>query len=181
VAAEAKGVVQMTKGKCMEKEIRYADLEYRHRALIKFTVLYVAAAVFGTVVIVWGRPWMQSYLDALEPRTALHLLSWSMSLVCLSFLPLCAFIYLQGRKIIVSECYPTPGARVIRDTEVIRGGRAVKRGRLLVKVALFLGVLAILAAGYFPYWLNNLAASQKRFQNPPGHGLLVQLSAVSGQ
>src|SRR3990172_9399240 len=60
----------------MEKEIRRAEAGYRRRAIIKLTALYVAAAVFGTVVIVWGRPWMQSYLGALEPRTALRLLSW---------------------------------------------------------------------------------------------------------
>lgn len=165
----------------MEKEIRRADAQYRRQAIIKLTVVYVAAAIFGAVVIVWGRPWMQSYLASLEPRQGLRLLTWSLSLVCLSFLPLCLFIYIQGRKIILSECYPAPGTKVIRDTEVVRGQRAVARGRLLVKFALVLGALALLAAVYFPYWLNNLAASQKRFQKPPGHGLLVLQSAVGGQ
>ncbi len=165
----------------MEKEIRRVDSDYRRRAMIKLAALYVAVAVFGAVVIIWGRPWMQSYLGALETRIALRLLSCSMILVCLSFLPLCAFLYLQGRKIILSECYPAPGVKVLRDTEVIRGQKAVNRGRLLVRIAITIAILAILAAWYFPYWLNNLAASQKRLHHPSGHGLLVQLSAGGSQ
>jgi ferric-dicitrate binding protein FerR (iron transport regulator) len=165
----------------MEKEIRRADPQYRRQAIIKLAILCGAAAIFGTAVIVWGRPWMQDYLTGLEPRQALRLIIWSLSLVWLSFLPLCAFIYLQGRKIILSECYPAPETRVLRDIEVIRGQRAVARGRLLVRFALILAALALVAAVCFPYWLNRLAASQKRFQKPPGHGLLVLRSAVGGQ
>ena len=165
----------------MEKEIRRHDPEYRRQAIIMLVALYASAAILGVMVIFWGRPWLKDYLAALEHRQALSFLSWAMSLVCLGFLPLWAYIYLHGRKIIVSECYPAPNVKVIRDTEVIRGERAVSRGRLLVRVAFILAVLSILAAMYFPYWLNKLAASQGRFQRTPGHGLLVKQSAVSGQ
>jgi hypothetical protein len=122
---------------------------------------------------------MRDYLATLEPPQALRLLSLSLSLVCLSFLPLCAVIFAQGRKIMVSECYPAPGTKVLWDTEVIRVQKAVSRGRLLVRLALLMAVLAILAAGYFPLSLNNQAASQKRFQSPRGHGLLVERSAAN--
>lgn len=163
----------------MDQEIRRVDPEHRRRAIVLLTIFYAAAAVFGVGFIGWGRPWLQDCLAALEPHRALRLLSWALSLACLSFLPLAAFIYFQGHKIIVSACYPAPGTKVIRDTEVIRGPRAVSRGRLLVKIAWLLAALALLAAAYLPYWLNDLAASRERLQRLPRHGLLVEQSAVS--
>jgi|UniRef100_A0A7C3SIT0 O-antigen/teichoic acid export membrane protein len=157
----------------MEKEIRRANKEYRRKTIFRLLLLGAAAAVFSTFLILWGHPFLKAYLETLEPEQALHLLTWSLALIPLSFLPLCAIIFLQGRKIIRSECYPPPGAKVIRDTVVVRGEKAIARGRLLVGLALALALLALLAAVYFPYWLNRLAASQKQLPTP-GHGQLAR-------
>lgn len=158
----------------MEKEILRADGEYRRKFIVRISILYIAAAAVGGALIVWGHPWMKGYLKTLEPRAALTFITWSLMGLFLSILPLCGFIFWQGRKIMVSERFPAPGTKVLRDTEVIRGARAVARGRLLVGVSLVLACLALAAAFYFPYWLNELAASQKRFQqSSPGHGQQV--------
>ncbi len=158
----------------MEKEILRADKGYRRKTFARLTILGVAAAAFCGALILWGHPWMRGYLETLEPGQALRLLTWTSALVPLTFLPVCALIYWQGRKIIRTACFPPPGTRVIRDTVVIRGAGAVARGRLLVGLALTLALLSLLAALYFPYRLNCLAASQKRFQKPlSGHGLLI--------
>jgi len=158
----------------MEKEILRADGEYRRKFIVRISLLYIAAAAVGGALIFWGHPWMKGYLKTLEPSAALTLITRSLMGIFLSILPVCGFIFWQGRKIIVSERFPVPGAKVMRDTEVIRGARAVARGRLLVGMSLVLACLALVAAFYFPYWINELAASQKRFQqSSPGHGQLV--------
>jgi hypothetical protein len=157
----------------MEKEILPANKEYRRKFIVRITVLCIVALVLGCVLILWGHPWMKRYLETLEPRRGLRLITWSLALIFLSILPICVFIFLQGRKIMRSERFPPPGTKVIRDTEVIRGERAIARGRLLVGAALVLACLALVAAVYVPYWLNKLAATQKRFQKPAGHGQLV--------
>lgn len=157
----------------MEKEILRADKDYRRRTIIRLTLFAVAAATFSLALIFWGHPWLKGRLDTLEPTRALRLLTWSSALVSLSFLPVCALIFRQGRRILRSGCYPPPGTKVIRDTVVIRGAGAVARGRLLVGLALVLTLTSLFAAVYFPYWLNRLAASQKRFPEPAGHGQLV--------
>ncbi len=158
----------------MEKEILRADGEYRRKFLIKITILYTVALALGCLLIFWGRPWLKSYLDSLEPRAALNFITWSLIVIFLSILPISAFLFRFGQKIVRAERFPPPGTKVIRDTEVLRGGRAVARGRLFIGIALVVAILAVGSAVFFPYWLNKLAASQQRLQKPtPGHGLLV--------
>lgn len=158
----------------MEKEILHADSRYRRKFIVKITVLSSVALAMGALLIFWGRPWLKGYLETLEPGAALNLLTWSLVCIFLSFLPLSASLFWLGRKIVRAGRFPLPGAKVIRDTEVLRGGRAIARGRLLMGVALVTAGLALGGAVYFPYWLNKLAASQKRFpKSPPGHGQLV--------
>jgi hypothetical protein len=158
----------------MEKEILRADSEYRRKFVVKYTILYTAALAAGCLLIFWGRPWLKSYLEGLEPGAALHFINWSITGIFLSILPISAFLFRFGQKIVRAERFPPPGTKVIRDTEVLRGGKAIARGRLFIGIALVVAVLALGSAVFFPYWLNKLAASQPRFQQfTPGHGQLV--------
>ncbi|MDI6853500.1 MAG: hypothetical protein QME75_07860 [Deltaproteobacteria bacterium] len=158
----------------MEKEILQGDGDYRRKFIVKTAILYTVALAAGCLLIFWGRPWLRSYLDGLEPRAALNFLTWSLTIIFLSILPVCAFFFRFGQKIVRAQRFPLPGTKVIRDTEVLRGDRAVARGRLFIGIALVVAALALVSAVFFPYWLNRLAASQPRFQKTtPGHGLLV--------
>jgi hypothetical protein len=55
--------------------------------------------------------------------------------------PACYLIVI-GRRIIASQRMPYPGQKVIHDTRVITGKRAILRGRML----LFLGIFGIFIA-----------------------------------
>lgn len=158
----------------MEKEILRADSEYRRKFIIKITILYTLALAVGCLLIFWGRPWLKGYLGSLEPRAALNFITWFLIGIFLSILPISAFLFRFGQKIVRAERFPPPGSKVIRDTEVLRGDRAVARGRLFIGIALVVAALALGSAVFFPYWLNKLAAPQQRFQkSTSGHGLLV--------
>ncbi|MBW1992180.1 MAG: hypothetical protein JRI59_08710 [Deltaproteobacteria bacterium] len=158
----------------MEKEILRADPEYRRKMLVVMAVVYLTAVTMTGALIFWGHPWMKGYLATLEPKAGLRLITWLLIGIFLSFLPLCGYIFRQGRRIIVSECFPAPGTRVIRDTEVIRGKGAVTRGRLLVGAAILMAFLALAAAVGLPYWLHCLTDSPKKNPKPPSRrGLLV--------
>lgn len=59
-----------------------------------------------------------------------------------------AYLWWLGGKVVLAQAFPPPGMRVVRDTPILTGRRAVSRGRLLKVLALGCGstaaVLAIL-------------------------------------
>jgi hypothetical protein len=54
-----------------------------------------------------------------------------------------AYVWSLGERIFRAGEYPPPGLRVIRDTPVITGKRAISRGRLLKALALGCGIASV--------------------------------------
>jgi Na+/phosphate symporter len=57
---------------------------------------------------------------------------------------------------------PPPGTRVIKDTKVLVGDKAVTRGRLLMAIALLLVSLGLAGGLYLPYKLGKAFGEQIR-------------------
>ncbi len=51
-----------------------------------------------------------------------------------------AYLWRLGGKVVLAQAFPPPGMRVVRDTPILTGERAVSRGRLLKVLALGCGV-----------------------------------------
>ena len=58
------------------------------------------------------------------------------ALLLAPLLALAAYLWSLGGKVVRAREFPPPGLRVIRDTPIVTGERAVSRGRLLKVLAL---------------------------------------------
>jgi len=57
------------------------------------------------------------------------------------------YLLFLGNRIVRSQRFPIPGHAVIRDTQVLRGLRAIRRGRIIQ----LLSLLLLVAAGAIPF------------------------------
>ena len=64
------------------------------------------------------------------------------ALLLAPLLALAVYLWALGGKVIRAREFPPPGLRVIRDTPIVTGERAVSRGRLLKVLALGCGIAA---------------------------------------
>ena len=62
------------------------------------------------------------------------------ALLLAPLLALAAYLWSLGGKVVRAREFPPPGLRVIRDTPIVTGERAVSRGRLLKVLALGCGI-----------------------------------------
>lgn len=110
-------------------EIQRADQRLRRTAM----VVVVAAAALGGVAL-WA---LQRWLDgvAAGSRGAGSLLALvfgaTVGVNVLALAALGAYLWRYGARVRAASQFPPPGARVIRDTPVLRGSAALRRGRLL--------------------------------------------------
>lgn len=125
------------------REIEPAEPSARRRAL----VLVLIAALVGASLISSADQWSASLLAWLssEPadrvRLAMSILAF---LIVVPLLVLCAYLWRVGSSVIGAQRFPPSGMRVVRDTIVVRGERAVLRGRLVRASAVVLAVGAAL-------------------------------------
>jgi hypothetical protein len=130
----------------MSDDVRKADPVTRRLA---WTIL-VAGLCAGAVVIAASELYrvpLKDWVLADPERARVALLA----IAALLLAPLAAFavcLWWLGQKVLRVREYPPPGLRVIRDTPVLTGEKAISRGRLLkalgaglVIAAAVLGVL----------------------------------------
>lgn len=138
-------------------EIQRADRERRRQAL---TTLVVVAAV-GAVGMLLLEDWLAS-LDALpvaEARAALLVaMAWTQAGAGLLLVGLAAWLWRFGAQVLVAGRFPPPGIRVIRDTFVLLGDAARRRGRLLQAAAVTL-VLCTVALVLLAWRLHQSLAA----------------------
>jgi len=132
----------------MNEKIIPADRTYRRTVLI----IYVVLVVIGVVLIGWVLPGSQDYLEGLEAQKALGLLKAALVVLFLSILPLAAYLFAVGRKMMKYERFPPPGMKVITDTKVVEGEKVKFQGQLVVVISLVLILLGhhagALSAGF---------------------------------
>jgi hypothetical protein len=120
----------------MEKVIIKTDKRYRRNL---FTV-YLILIVIGVVVVKWGIPAFRWYLVELPPKPMVETVETSIHIVLMLFIPAAAYLIFVGRKICIFKAMPYPGMKVIHDTVVVTGKKALVRGWSLM----ILGAIMIL-------------------------------------
>jgi hypothetical protein len=118
------------------QEIVKVDKQYRKKLFIAY-ILCIAAISLSLGLGL--RPFI-NYLNHLYFAPLMNVSEACVMLILLCIIgPSCFLIYI-GRRIIGSQRMPYPGQKVIHDTKVISGKKAVLRGRML----LYLGIAAII-------------------------------------
>ena len=122
----------------MFEEVVRADKKYRRKLFVSYLVLLLG--VFA--VIRFGVPWLRSYLQSLPADRAILVIEIVTITFLIGFIGPAMYLISYGRKIIRYQCIPFPGAKVIRDTRVKRGLKAVRMGKMLC----YLGITCIVLA-----------------------------------
>jgi hypothetical protein len=117
----------------MPHEVRPADPGARRRALV--IVLVTVALGVIAVVVTQGRrhllaDWLVADPSSVEVRVRV-LLFVTLAVAILPSLAFAAYLSWLGGAVVRAEEFPPAGWRVVRDTPVLRGAAAVRRGRLV--------------------------------------------------
>ncbi len=118
----------------------------------------LALVFVGVVLIGWVLPWAEEYLEGLEARKALGSIKVALVVLFLSILPLAAYLFTVGRKMMKYERFPPPGMKVITDTRVVEGEEVKFRGQVVVVLSLVFILLALLGALYSSSMIDQLAS-----------------------
>ncbi len=132
----------------------------------KLRGLVIGIAAIGVLVALvlmqWVLPRGVRYLERQEPRTILRVLEAGTALIFLSVVPMALYLYCFGRRAVRYRQLPPPGTRVVVNTKVIEGDRAVTRGRIVMTLAVVLFVLGLGGGLYFPYRLEQVFGARVR-------------------
>jgi hypothetical protein len=127
-------------------EVRRADAGRRKLAI----VLVVAATCAGAVLIgVLDRyrcglaDWVRADPGRFAQRVELLFAAFAVLLLA-PVVAMAAYLSSVGGRTVRTREFPPPGARVINDTEILSGDRAVARGRWLQGAAAVLAAAALL-------------------------------------
>lgn len=121
-------------------EIQRGDDEARSRALV------AGVAVAAFLLILAGLPTAVGWGP---DRVAEHLLKrpilWPIGggVAVAPPLFLSIYLYVYGAQICRAERFPKPGQAVIRDTPVLTGAKAVRRGRIIQALAMALFLTSV--------------------------------------
>lgn len=133
-------------------EIQRADRRLRFLAAL----MLMAAVAVGAVALLLLQGWLAelkqlAFVDA-QPRL-LAAFAWISGSACIMLLALGIHVWRVGARVRAAAQFPPPGARVLRDTVVLRGVAAIRRGRFIqgAGVVLMLCVPALLAASWRLY------------------------------
>ena len=129
------------------RDIERGDARLRKAAILALllTLAMGAGAIVG----------LQHWLDSLRVRPVLEArqalataLLWSTGAICVVILAVAAYAWQLGARVRDASRFPPPGMRVIRDTVVLHGPAAGRRGKLLqgLAVALVLCGVGLLVA-----------------------------------
>ena len=131
----------------LNPNIQPADPQARRRAVI----VVLTTAVLGALLIyLFNRAlpqlshWLAANLEAILARPAMVI-----AVALLFMTPIFAasgYLFVLANRIINSERLPPPGQAVVRDTPVLEGAPAVRRGRALQIIAGMLSVGALVMA-----------------------------------
>ncbi|MGD8499974.1 MAG: hypothetical protein PVJ86_04970 [Phycisphaerales bacterium] len=141
-----------------EEVVIKADKTVRRLVLLACLV----CVLVGVALAGWVLPWSQGRLEQVEPEAALRIVQTVVALIFLSIIPFCVYLCRFGRRAIKYQQMPPPGTKVIADTKVIEGDKAVVRGRAVMVIAFVLAVLGLVGGLYVPYMLGRAFGQETR-------------------
>jgi hypothetical protein len=117
------------------------EIQKRDRRAVRQIVIVLAAslvlALIAVAVVGHYRPALEDWIDE-DPAARLRTLALLGSLGMLPFAAAATYMFRLGYRILQAERFPPPGTAVVRDTVVLRGRAARRRGLLLQALAVFL-------------------------------------------
>ncbi len=144
----------------MDQAIIRADGDYRKKFIRRFIVISLICILILAVFIQRVLPWARGYLEALDYDTAFLVMKITIFVLFLGVLPFAVYLLRLGQRIVESQQLPPPGTKVIRDTKIIRGAKAIMRGRIVIFLSLFMICLSLIGAFYIPYKMDSLVEKQ---------------------
>jgi cytochrome bd-type quinol oxidase subunit 1 len=136
----------------MEREILKADKQYRKRL---FTAYLIGIAVIS-LCLYFGLPRYSGYLDKLIIENRLGLAEIFVMLFLACFIGPAGYIIVVGRRIMVAKRFPWHGQKVIHDTKIIEGRKAVIKGRMLFSLGIFTIIIIIAGAARTHYIFEKI-------------------------
>ena len=127
---------------------------------------YIVSVLVLAVSLMWILPWSEGRLEQIEPQIALRIIRIVIAFIFLSIIPFGAYLCLFGWRVIKHRQMPPPGTKVVVDTKVLKGDKAVTRGRLIIVMAFVFIVLGLFGGLYFPYKFGKVFGEQIRPSAP---------------
>ena len=119
-------------------------------------LVYIVAVLVLAVLLRWILPWSQGRLEQAEPEVMLRIIRIVIAFIFLSIVPFGVYLCRFGWRVIKYRQMPPPGTKVIVDTKVLEGDKAVTRGRLIIAISILLIMLGLYGGLYFPYKLGKV-------------------------
>jgi hypothetical protein len=125
-------------------DILRADPSSRRRAV---TIVVLGALVGSLAILAFERyrPWLERWIVSDPERFGPRLTAITVLLILALTIPSYAFaahLWVRGRSVRRSGRFPLEGERVVRDTPILYGDAAARRGRVLECLAVALAVVA---------------------------------------
>ena len=140
-------------------ELRRADPTARRTAAL---VLVVGTCAGALLITAWARyrvPLGDWVLADRAQRVRLVFLVLTV-LASAPLLGLAIYLWSLGGQVVRSREYPPPGLRVLHDTSIVKGEKAIARARLLRILALGAAIVSALFAGLL--WRLEILLSSHR-------------------
>ena len=119
--------------RAMTREVRPADPRARRRAVVAIVVSIVLGGVAMTTMGGSRRvlaDWLVADPDAVDTRLRVVLFG-ALAVAMAPCLAFAGYLWWLGGAVVRGEEFPPKNWRVVRDTPVLRGDAAVRRGRLV--------------------------------------------------
>lgn len=141
-----------------EKTVKVIKADKRIRLLV--ILAYIISVLILAVLVGWILPWSEGRLKQAEPAVMLRIIRIVIAFIFLSIVPFGLYMCRLGWRVIKHRQMPPPGTKVIVDTKVLEGDKAVTCGRLIIAISLVLIVLGLYGGLYFPYKLGKVFGVQ---------------------
>lgn len=136
----------------MSGKLDRADRKERMR----WVGILLVMAIAGGAAILWLVPALTGHLESADPERALKIGVITIALLTIPFVLVGFAIVWLARRTLASERFPPPGVKVIKDTVVLRGRDARRRGYVLMVLGIFLTVLSLYGSLIMPFGLHKL-------------------------
>lgn len=150
-----------------EKVIK-ADKKIRWLVLFGYPVSVLILIILLSIVLPWGEDRLEK-LD--DPEVLMRIIRIVIAFIFLSIVPFGLYICRFGWRVIKLKQIPPPGTKVIVDTKIIEGEKAVTRGKIIIAISLVLIAVGLYGGFYFPYKLGKVFGEQVNQQTPQSEQL----------
>jgi hypothetical protein len=119
-------------------ETQSADPRLRRIAGLVFVALVLVGAVALLTLQSWLSGVAQEAPTAVAQAQLLAVFGWLVGISCVALLILAIYLWRTAAQVLATQQFPPPGMRVVRDTTVLRGAVALRRGRIIQGIGVLL-------------------------------------------